>query len=286
MKIRLMLVVAMLLSFLVTLCAQDAQARKEYVVKPGDTLGEIVFTLRAEGIDVKQLQGWNPRLGTQIQAGDHIVYFTPEAPLSQASEAKQQDAEATLRDITERTKRVESNEASMKIIGYGIVVILMIILCALGAGLMFRKNRLRVLSVSQPAKSPEPENRMPDLSRISDPGRLMQDAAEARIYPANLPADPTQQMVLDHANESGKLFFIIFLTLDDGVMTPCIALAVPSATDESKSYVLVYHELAEFNQRGDMRPDSSWKQRRRDAANLHFPILAKNASTNASTVVH
>jgi len=51
---------------------------REYVVNPGDTLGQIQFALKGQGVDVSRLTEWNPGLGTQVKVGQIIRYMVPE----------------------------------------------------------------------------------------------------------------------------------------------------------------------------------------------------------------
>lgn len=51
--------------------------KKVLIVRVGDTLSDIVWTLKMQGIEVSKLQEWNPGLGTQVQLGQEIVYYIP-----------------------------------------------------------------------------------------------------------------------------------------------------------------------------------------------------------------
>jgi hypothetical protein len=68
--------------------------KKQYVVKGGDTLGDIIWTLRAQGIDVTKLGEWNPGLGTQVMEKQKITYYVPEIkkPAPQISKAEMEQA--------------------------------------------------------------------------------------------------------------------------------------------------------------------------------------------------
>ena len=64
--------------FTVVCSAAQALEEKVYVVKDKDTLGELTFAWRKQGIEVSRIHEWNPGLGTQLEVGQKILYYLPE----------------------------------------------------------------------------------------------------------------------------------------------------------------------------------------------------------------
>jgi hypothetical protein len=86
--------------------ASFAGERKEYTVKRGDTLGQIIYMLGKEHVDVTKIHDWNPDLGTQVQEDQVVVYYTPDNP---SPVVTREQAEAI---ATESAKRaVEARDA-------------------------------------------------------------------------------------------------------------------------------------------------------------------------------
>ena len=101
-------ILALCLAFFCT--ASYATERKVYIVHKGDTLGEIMFTLKTQGVDIRKLHDWNPDLGTQVTIGEEISYFIPDTPPPPASRDEVENA--VNRAIGEIGKLSERNEVS------------------------------------------------------------------------------------------------------------------------------------------------------------------------------
>ena len=93
--------------FLTAVMAWGA-VKEEWVVKDGDTLGGIIWTLRAQGISVTRIGEWNPKLGTRVVVGQKIAYYLPDAPIPQISKAEMEQAiRITLDEIRNRDKETD-----------------------------------------------------------------------------------------------------------------------------------------------------------------------------------
>lgn len=46
-----------------------------YTVKRGDTLGELMYVWRVQGVEIEKLYSWNSNLGTQLKIGQKIIYY-------------------------------------------------------------------------------------------------------------------------------------------------------------------------------------------------------------------
>jgi hypothetical protein len=84
--------------------------QKQYVVKSGDTLGDIIWTLRAQGIDVTKLGEWNPGLGTQVTLNQKIIYYVPEAHVPAAQVSKTEMEQAVQQAVDKIAQRYEKAE--------------------------------------------------------------------------------------------------------------------------------------------------------------------------------
>src|SRR3989338_1638349 len=75
-------------TFIAVLWASLALAgeRVVYIVKKGDTLGELMYSWHAQGVEIKKLFLWNQDLGTQIRIGQNVIYYLPDSPEIQARE--------------------------------------------------------------------------------------------------------------------------------------------------------------------------------------------------------
>lgn len=78
-----------------------------YVVKRGDTLGELMYVWQSrQGVDVKKIFIWNPSLGTQIQIGQKIIYYLPDQTVTRKL------TEDELRNVVAETMSQIAKEAA------------------------------------------------------------------------------------------------------------------------------------------------------------------------------
>lgn len=134
------------------LCAQ-AGRRMVFVVRKGDTLGQIVFLLRAEGINVYKLHEWNPRLGTQVQAGEKIFYFAPKKPLPPVSQKQIREIAAKVtKDIGAKVVQQERADVRRAVL-WAVVGCLALFLMAV-VGKTLYGARARRASKGQRASTP------------------------------------------------------------------------------------------------------------------------------------
>jgi LysM domain len=141
-----------ILMFLLAVMAWGTVKQEVYVVKSGDTLGDIVWTLRAQGISVTRIGEWNPELGTRVVVGQKIAYYLPEVqvPTPQISKADMEkvvrvaiDAIANRVDAAEKQRTDTTRRESEKVrrLAYaGIAVAVLIVAIAFG---VFRRRASR-----------------------------------------------------------------------------------------------------------------------------------------------
>jgi len=73
-----------------------------YTVKPGDTLGELMYTWRVQGVEINKLHVWNADLGTQVKVGQKIAYY-----LSNRADVKKLTDQEIQRVVAETMARME-----------------------------------------------------------------------------------------------------------------------------------------------------------------------------------
>jgi hypothetical protein len=144
--------------------AAEAQERKEYIVKRGDTLGEIVFTLRSEGVNVTRLHEWNPDLSTQVQIGQKIIFFTPtiQSPVAVSKEQARLDTEkviAALKAEMEGIKKdTERRENAAGVMTYLVPTSIFTILLAVVFIVKMKKQPAREEPIAVKATEPEKQD--------------------------------------------------------------------------------------------------------------------------------
>ncbi len=108
-----MILVVMVMIMLLVGSLAFAGEKVIYTVKVGDTLGELMYTWKVQGINIKEIHQWNPNLGTQVVVGQKIVYYLSDRPIAKLTpeEAKKQVAEAiaTLKDAQKIVKEMDED---------------------------------------------------------------------------------------------------------------------------------------------------------------------------------
>ena len=130
MKYRFFAVAFLILAsfpFVASTVSASGPVREVYVVKRGDTLGQIIFTLRKEGIDVENLHVWNPDLGTQVKTGEAIVYYRPERPLPPATDEEVRAEADRMVSHMRTTETAIVTKTLFGLTGLGLLVLLGII---------------------------------------------------------------------------------------------------------------------------------------------------------------
>jgi hypothetical protein len=159
------------LLFLGAISLSWGAVKKEYTVKSGDTLGNIIWTLRAQGIDVKQLGAWNPDLGTRLATGQKIAYYEPDVPVRvpQISKAEVEQAISNavneiLRRQEQKTNR-ENESQTAKFLFFTFIAALAVLAIASGYWLRRRANRRRTaITDGLPAADPIQNHRTLELN--------------------------------------------------------------------------------------------------------------------------
>lgn len=82
-----------------------------YTVKQGDTLGELMYSWRVQGIEINKLYSWNPELGTQVKIGQEIVYYLPDRPEQQdAKKMSEQDVKKIVKETLAQAEAARVRE--------------------------------------------------------------------------------------------------------------------------------------------------------------------------------
>ncbi|MBI2459467.1 MAG: LysM peptidoglycan-binding domain-containing protein [Parcubacteria group bacterium] len=122
-----------------------------YTVKNGDTLGELMYVWRVQGVEIEKLYGWNPGLGTQIKVGQEIVYYLPDRPDQQdVKKMSEQEVKKIVAETIARIATVKAEPAVAKtsvsttamIVGF---IVMALILSAFILSLKRRRRRSEIL---------------------------------------------------------------------------------------------------------------------------------------------
>lgn len=165
------IVIVMIVAFMLLVSSLAFAGEKVvYTVKAGDTLGELMFTWKVQGIDIKEIHQWNQNLGTQVAVGQQIIYCLPDRPVAKitSEEAIKQveEAIATLKDAQkivkemdeERNNRIkkQQEERINNIIVYAVLFVLIVIM------LFFLRNK------KQPAVKAQKETAKAEPQPVTD----------------------------------------------------------------------------------------------------------------------
>ncbi|MDD4271410.1 MAG: hypothetical protein PHF50_01250 [Patescibacteria group bacterium] len=100
-------VVILLISFNAT-----AGEKVVYTIKKGDTLGELMYTWRVQGVDINKLHIWNADLGTQVKVGQKITYFLPES--TDVKKLTDQEIQKVVAETIARMEKSKEPSAAQK----------------------------------------------------------------------------------------------------------------------------------------------------------------------------
>jgi len=101
--VALAVVVAVVVCFISMAMAAD---KVVYTVKRGDTLGELMYAWKVQGIEIEKLYSWNPSLGTQVKIGQEIVYYLPDR-LSVNAQLSEQEIKKVVEDTISQVRAKE-----------------------------------------------------------------------------------------------------------------------------------------------------------------------------------
>jgi len=101
--VALAVVVAVVVCFISMAMAVD---KVVYTVKRGDTLGELMYAWKVQGIEIEKLYSWNPSLGTQVKIGQEIVYYLPDR-LSVNAQLSEQEIKKVVEDTISQVRAKE-----------------------------------------------------------------------------------------------------------------------------------------------------------------------------------
>ena len=118
-----------------------------YTVKAGDTLGELMFTWKVQGINIKEIHQWNQNLGTQVDVGQQIIYYLPDRPVSQklSAEEVKEIVDETIAAQKSKGEEKESNFTLMLAVGFGLFCMV-----ALVAFALYMKSKKQPVVEGQP----------------------------------------------------------------------------------------------------------------------------------------
>jgi len=105
-----MLVVAAVIAVLSLALVYHATAgdRVVYTVKKGDTLGELMYTWRVQGVEIEKLYSWNSNLGTQVKVGQEIIYYLPDRP--ETKKLSEQEVKKVVAEVMAQTKGAQESK--------------------------------------------------------------------------------------------------------------------------------------------------------------------------------
>lgn len=117
-----------------------------YTVKRGDTLGELMFAWKVQGIEIEKLYSWNLGLGTQIKIGQEIIYYLPERPGERVKLNEQEIKKVVEATIEARAKEPPSIPGNSKtgqalnLLLVSAVIAVIILAVAISLALLLRRR--------------------------------------------------------------------------------------------------------------------------------------------------
>ena len=133
--VALAVVVAVVVCFISMAMAVD---KVVYTVKRGDTLGELMYAWKVQGIEIEKLYSWNPSLGTQVKIGQEIVYYLPDR-LSVNAQLSEQEIKKVVEDTISQVRAKEQGTSKANQVlsllalcaGIALAVVLLVLLIVL-----------------------------------------------------------------------------------------------------------------------------------------------------------
>lgn len=116
-----------------------------YTVKKGDTLGELMYAWRVQGVEIGKLYSWNQNLGTQIKIGQEIIYNLPDRP-----EVKRLSEQEVKKIVSETMTQIEKAKVPAVVPKTGNILFLffafavILLLVFLGSVLLLRQLIQRI----------------------------------------------------------------------------------------------------------------------------------------------
>ncbi|MBI4779631.1 LysM peptidoglycan-binding domain-containing protein [Candidatus Falkowbacteria bacterium] len=83
-----------------------------YTVKKGDTLGQLMYAWRVQGIEIDKLYSWNPDLGTQVKIGQEIVYYLPDRSDQNRQDVEKMSEQEVKKIVKETIAQAEAAKAA------------------------------------------------------------------------------------------------------------------------------------------------------------------------------
>ena len=138
-----MLVVAAVIAVLSLALVYHATAgdRVVYTVKNGDTLGELMYTWRVQGVEIEKLYSWNSNLGTQVKVGQEIIYYLPDRP--ETKKLSEQEVKKVVAEVMAQTKGAQESkkDRALYLLSLSVGIAVVTILSSLIISLLWRNRR-------------------------------------------------------------------------------------------------------------------------------------------------